>query len=99
MASGLDDPVEQIIFDVTMEFISAEEAARRLNILDTNPERATCSTCRRFRNNVCKLPGFPPRAEHPDSWRCENYEYRDRRDEALPVSAVVAGTNKTKMYK
>jgi hypothetical protein len=99
MAEKPDEQVDQIIFDVTMGFISPEEAARRLNILEMDPARATCSTCRKFRNNICKVPGLPPRPEHPDSWRCENYDYRDPRDEAMPVDAVTIRNNKTRMFK
>lgn len=91
-----DEQVEKVIYDVTMGYISIEEAARRMDILENEPEHYTCSMCRKFRANLCVRPGHPIRPEHPDSARCEDYERRDLRDEAMPLERP---KNRSKMFK
>jgi len=67
------------------EDVSIEEANRRVGLLETEPGRYNCGTCRYFRFSQCQRPGQPPRPEHPQSVRCGDYVFDDPRDHALPV--------------
>jgi hypothetical protein len=87
---------QELIEQVTMGDLSIEEAARRLGILATEPNKYHCGTCRFFKVRECYRPGQPPRAENALSARCGNYEYDDPRDHALPQEPS-RGTSK--MFK
>ena len=78
------DELNKIIEDVTLGNISQEDAARRLDILETEPGQYYCNSCRFFKVDECHEPGQPPRPENPLSVRCGNYVFDDPRDHALP---------------
>lgn len=78
------DELTKIIEEVTLGDISLEDAARRLDILETEPGQYYCNSCKFFRGNECHQPGQPPRPESPDSVRCGEYQYDDPRDSAMP---------------
>jgi hypothetical protein len=93
------DEFAKILDDLGEDYLDVAEAVRRLCILETEPTRYNCGTCRFFRGGVGKRPGQLPCSDNPLTVRCDRYEYRDKRDEALPVGAVVAQKHKSKMFK
>ena len=90
------DELSKIIEDVTLGDISQEDAARRLDILDTEPGQYYCNSCRFLKVNECHEPGQPPRPENSHSVRCGNYEFDDPRDHALPAEPK---RNGSRMFK
>lgn len=85
---GVD--TQQALDDLDSNFIDTTEAIRRLEILETEPTKYNCGTCRFFRqvefpDGECHAPGMPPRSEHALSVRCGGYQERDPRGEALPL--------------
>jgi hypothetical protein len=93
------DELIKILEDLGEDFIDVSEAARRAHIADTEPGRYNCGTCQFLRGNECRVPGQPPRPESPLSVRCQRYEWRDPRADALPVDAVVVRKNSSRMFK
>lgn len=90
------DELNKIIEDVTLGDISREDAARRLNILETEPGRYYCNSCRFFKVDECHEPGQPSRPENQNSVRCGSYEFDDPRDHALPYEPP---RNGSRMFK
>jgi hypothetical protein len=90
------DQLTQILDDLAAGHIDASEAVRRAVILESEPSRYTCASCRFFRGG-CYAPGQPPRAESTDSVRCLVYEPRDERIESLPMETTPR--NGSRMWK
>jgi hypothetical protein len=98
--------VDRILEDAIQELIDTTEAVRRLLIAEAEPDKLCCGTCRFFRPNrpgsqdgECWVPGQPGREESALSVRCNRYEWRDERAEALPATAGGAATNGSRMFK
>lgn len=83
----VSDELGRILEALDADFIDVSEAARRAHLLEVEPGRYHCGTCRFFKADTCCAPGHPLRKEHPLSVRCGLYEYRDPRDDAMPVAA------------
>jgi hypothetical protein len=90
------DELRAILEDLGAGLIDVDEAARRAGLLETEPGKYRCGSCRFLRGDECLVPGQPPRPEHPDSVRCGRYEWRDPRAEALPVAH---GHNGIQLFK
>lgn len=83
----IDTELAEIIEQVTTGQIDISEGARRLGILESEPDRYNCGTCAHFRRNVCYRPGQPPQPENAMSARCGAYVPQpDERDLALPAA-------------
>jgi hypothetical protein len=93
------DEFARILDDLGEEFIDVAEAVRRLCIAETEPDRYNCGTCQWLKGNECRVPGQPPIPMDPMSARCGWYEWRDPRADAMPIGAVVARKNNSKMFK
>jgi hypothetical protein len=86
----------QILEDLATHQISIEEAARRAQIVETEPGYYNCGTCQFFKQGICHRPGNPPRFEHPMSIRCGDYQKHDPRDEAMLLERKPSGS---RMFK
>ena len=86
------DELRAILEDLGAGLIDVDEAARRGSILESEPDRYRCNSCRLWVVGMCHRPSQPVTPMHPLSVRCGEYQYDDPRDHALPVARPVNGS-------